>query len=412
MFIFPKTLPSSLTEAFAGVAGCVSPEEALPEICTAVIKLFEAKEGIVYFRKSPLTFSDQEVIKFCPAPGLQEGLEQRVIAAWLESGTNELICRDLQARSAAVSFSAFSWPYVQAHFEHEGLKERSFPREYTILLPFSSAMALRDESESSFFGYLGLFFDSFPMLSDTTVQLIITLPELLSSLVAGYLRHYLVTKAADLSVFCHDMKRYLLVARECMHTLKADDKEQRKKAFAALERSLLRMLHQSNSLLLSDKDEHGNLKISCMAVNLNELILETTEEFLPLFAHSQIKVNTELRALPAISLDPAIFPSVLNNLLDNALKYSKPGSAVTIKTRMDGNNRALIEFSDTGQPIPAEEQGRVFQKRFRGSNTRGKSGNGLGLYLVRKIVESHGGEIRLTQENSSKTFVISLPAPQ
>jgi signal transduction histidine kinase len=101
----------------------------------------------------------------------------------------------------------------------------------------------------------------------------------------------------------------------------------------------------------------------------------------------------------------------INNLLDNAVKYTEPGGKIKLKLGKSGNF-AEIEISDNGVGIPNKEIKRVFSKFFRASNvTRLETdGTGLGLFIVRNIVKRHGGEISfVSEEKKGTTFTITLP---
>jgi two-component system sensor histidine kinase ResE len=102
--------------------------------------------------------------------------------------------------------------------------------------------------------------------------------------------------------------------------------------------------------------------------------------------------------------------NVLNNLLDNAIRYTSPKDSITIN--VDAGQDVEILIQDTGTGIKKEHQERIFERFYKvdESRTRGKHGTGLGLYIVRSIIESHGGTIELDSEyGRGSTFIIRLP---
>jgi len=102
---------------------------------------------------------------------------------------------------------------------------------------------------------------------------------------------------------------------------------------------------------------------------------------------------------------------VFQNLIDNAVKYSEPGDTVTIKA-MKVNTMIQILIQDTGIGIPAVEQEEIFQRFFRAENAVRKitEGSGVGLYIVKKVVEDHNGRIWFESgENEGTTFHVSIP---
>jgi signal transduction histidine kinase len=101
---------------------------------------------------------------------------------------------------------------------------------------------------------------------------------------------------------------------------------------------------------------------------------------------------------------------VLNNLVDNAIKYhrhSHPGKYVAIKT-VEENNHVIIQVIDNGQGIPLQAQDKIFDMFYRASEN--SKGSGLGLYIVKEMVERIGGEIFLKSElGEGTTFSIKVP---
>jgi signal transduction histidine kinase len=123
----------------------------------------------------------------------------------------------------------------------------------------------------------------------------------------------------------------------------------------------------------------------------------------------RIRVEAEREAIIG-EWDRARIERVLNNLLSNAVKYSPGGGDVAIRLRTDGD-AALIEVSDQGIGVPAADLARIFVRFYRGTNVVGRiSGTGIGLTLVRQIVEQHGGVIAVESEpGSGTTFRVRLP---
>lgn len=115
-------------------------------------------------------------------------------------------------------------------------------------------------------------------------------------------------------------------------------------------------------------------------------------------------------ALPAqLACDPELMRLALRNLLANAIRHSPEGSSVQLRAvgRDDG---IAISITDRGHGIPNDELPKLFQKYFRGRGAAGSPGTGLGLYLVRRVIDLHHGDIRVnSQLGQGTTFVISLP---
>jgi signal transduction histidine kinase len=107
--------------------------------------------------------------------------------------------------------------------------------------------------------------------------------------------------------------------------------------------------------------------------------------------------------------DESVVRHILTNLLSNAVKYSAAGQPTELTVRRDGRN-AVFRIRDQGRGIPAEDQQRLFQAFHRGSNVRQTPGTGLGLLIVQRCVDLHGGSIQFeSAEGRGTTFTVRLP---
>jgi two-component system OmpR family sensor kinase len=114
--------------------------------------------------------------------------------------------------------------------------------------------------------------------------------------------------------------------------------------------------------------------------------------------------------LPDIQGDPDLLLLAVHNLLDNAIKFTSPGDTIEVRA-FDDSNDIVIEIADTGPGIPENEIDRVWEELYRGEQARGVPGSGLGLPLVRAIIEKHGGQIGLrSRPDQGTVFSVRLPA--
>jgi PAS domain S-box-containing protein len=117
------------------------------------------------------------------------------------------------------------------------------------------------------------------------------------------------------------------------------------------------------------------------------------------------------RKLPKVKVDPEKITLAIGNLLDNALRYTPSGGRVTISLKSD-KRKVEFKIQDNGIGIPENQQERVFDKFFRASNAvkMETEGSGLGLFIVKNIIEAHGGEIWFaSKEGKGSTFCFTLP---
>jgi signal transduction histidine kinase len=127
-------------------------------------------------------------------------------------------------------------------------------------------------------------------------------------------------------------------------------------------------------------------------------------------AHLTLTAEIGADALPMHG-DAVALRRVLDNLLSNAFKFTSAGGRVTVRLRTEADH-AILEVSDTGIGIAADKLERIFDRFYQvdGSATRHYGGMGLGLALVKEIIEAHGGQIEVTsQVNVGTTFTITLP---
>jgi len=113
--------------------------------------------------------------------------------------------------------------------------------------------------------------------------------------------------------------------------------------------------------------------------------------------------------LPTISGDPDLLFLAVHNLLTNAYKFTQPGDRIEVRAFED-NTTIVIEVADTGPGIPETEIPHVWEELYRGQGARGISGSGLGLALVRAIIERHGGQVGLrSREGQGTVLTLRLP---
>ncbi len=165
-----------------------------------------------------------------------------------------------------------------------------------------------------------------------------------------------------------------------------------------------------NSILDLTKIESDKLNLNFVNKDINQIIEGIVDKLKYEAGTNEIKIETTLDPLYPIRLDVVLINRVVSNLVENAIKYSGPGSVVKVKT-WDDEKSVFVEIEDNGVGIAKDDLEHIFDKFYRVKNDKSHSvkGSGLGLYLVRYFIELHEGTIRATSEVGKGTkFTITL----
>jgi signal transduction histidine kinase len=204
------------------------------------------------------------------------------------------------------------------------------------------------------------------------------------------------------------IRGYLDVLEEELDAVLAPDQHE---LFRRLTVSANRLSGYINNILNTSRYDRRHLKVHLAEDTLDD-IYDTIKDDMDLRAHSQNRMlNVAIPAdLPTIAADRASISEVLGNLIDNAIKYSNEGGVINVTAAVRGD---FVEVSveDHGIGMPGNVVSNLFQKFYRSHRSRETvSGTGIGLYISKGIVESHGGNIAVrSEEGKGSTFIASLP---
>jgi signal transduction histidine kinase len=133
------------------------------------------------------------------------------------------------------------------------------------------------------------------------------------------------------------------------------------------------------------------------------------EEFRPLAASRQVKIETAIDAVPPVPLQRDALRHIVLNLLDNAVKYGPTGQTVRVEVSRR-NGSVLVAVTDQGPGVPAGERDAVWRAFHRGSRTSDQGGSGIGLTIVQEVATQHGGRAWVEDApGGGARFVVSLP---
>lgn len=192
---------------------------------------------------------------------------------------------------------------------------------------------------------------------------------------------------------------------------------QYKKVFSQIQRSTVRLNKLVEDLLNVSRIEQGRLNLNLEKMNLSLLIEDVVAEMKEHAASRGHKLQytpptvTFLDLPLLINGDHGKIKQVLINLIDNAIKYTKNNGLIEVSIKRD-RNEAIVSVKDNGLGIPKQLLPRIFEKfqRLEGSYVKDSVGTGLGLYIVKEILKSHGGRIWIdSQVGRGSTFSFSLP---
>ena len=170
-----------------------------------------------------------------------------------------------------------------------------------------------------------------------------------------------------------------------------------------------RVLLMLNTLMDISEAESGTMQLKREPVALAEIVSRAVDLYRDVAEAKGVTLAATVELGASVAADRTRLEQVMANLLDNAVKYTPAGGRVDVEVHREADG-AVLRVRDTGPGIPADEQPRIFDRLFRGDTSRAERGLGLGLSLVKAVVEAHGGTVYVDSEpGRGSTFSVSLP---
>lgn len=211
-------------------------------------------------------------------------------------------------------------------------------------------------------------------------------------------RQMQVDFVADVS---HELRTPLTSVKATVETLRAgavDDPDVRDRFLTTIEDETERLIRLVNDLLLLSRVDSEALNLRRESVDVQAIVTDAVDHLKAQADSRGQKVTVQIQLdTPSSWIDPDRVRQVLINLLDNGLKYSPPGSEVTVTVTPIGNQSVLMEIKDQGIGIPTDDLPNIGQRFYRTDKARSRAqgGSGLGLAIARSLVQAHGGKLWL-----------------
>jgi len=227
-----------------------------------------------------------------------------------------------------------------------------------------------------------------------------------------------VAKSEFVSVAAHQLRTPLsgnkwilhMLAKGEIGTLTVEQKSFIMKAYESNER----MITLVNDLLNAERIDSNETEYKMVPVQIFDLIENILLELKPKIEKGNLKIIKEKGGVPPVSADGEKMRLVFQNLLENAVKYTMSGGAISISGEAE-DGFVKVRIADTGIGIPVEQQGNIFKRFYRATNAVKiqTDGSGLGLFLVKTVVERHGGAVWFeSTEGKGTVFFVKLPILQ
>lgn len=213
----------------------------------------------------------------------------------------------------------------------------------------------------------------------------------------------------------HELRTPLAAMLACSETLlegAMDEPQARRKFIETLHKNAVRMTALISDISDLSAIESGQVELDVKPVELRRVVSDVFLLLESRKSRADVSLASSVPAGLMVRADRKRLEQILYNLLDNAVKFNRPGGSATVSAE-ESQDRISISIEDTGLGIGATDLPRVFERLYRGDKSRSRKteGTGLGLAIVKHLVHAHGGEVLVTSElGTGSRFVFCLPA--
>lgn len=207
----------------------------------------------------------------------------------------------------------------------------------------------------------------------------------------------------------HEMKTPLSIICNYASALSDEklDSDTRAKYTAILIQTTDRLTTLVTNILKLNKLENQQIMSETTEVRLDESLIQSILEFEELIENKGIELDCDIDEM-TIATSPSHLEIVWNNLLSNAIKFTPSGGKISVSLKND-NSRAIVKIADNGMGMTKETGSHIFDKFYQGDTSHAKEGNGLGLALVKKVIDILGGSISVESElGKGATFTVVI----
>ena len=219
-------------------------------------------------------------------------------------------------------------------------------------------------------------------------------------------------RADFISGVSHELRTPLTQIRMFGETLllnRVRSPEERQRSLAVIVQEAQRLTQLIENVLQFARLDRGAVAMSTTIERLDALLHDIVDAFQPLARSKRASIERHIEDHIVVTVDAGALRQIVLNLLDNALKYGPPGQTIVVTSRCEGETAAIV-VEDEGPGVPEADASRIWDPFYRVAHDGSAAGgSGIGLAIVKQLVEKHGGRVRVERGSRGARFVVELP---